>query len=355
MWIPGSYDPETKLYIVGTGNPTPAYTSQTRGEGDNLYTCSLVAINVDTGKLAWHYSTSPHDTHDWDSAQTPVLFDGEFNGRPRKLVMQATRNGYFFVRRSGHRRAPRHRQVLGRGELGQGPRRAGQPGARAGEGLPYRRRPRVPAERWRDQLGATGLQPGYRPVLRVQNDSYSMYYLTETGPLGAMGLGGKEEPNVTSIGTFLNAIDYKTGKIAWRHRYAGSGSWGGTYIGHAYLTTAGAAVRWRSGRQHRGLRRRERLPSGTRGSGKCPTGHRPTCSTGASTCWRRRRHAIRVHARRSSAWPREPLSAANAAHRLPAIARSSSAVHGRRRSAVRPLTFLTVDASTGHPSVPSHA
>ena len=52
----GSYDPETQLYIVGTGNPTPAYTSQTRGEGDNLYTCSLVAINVETGKLAWHFS-----------------------------------------------------------------------------------------------------------------------------------------------------------------------------------------------------------------------------------------------------------------------------------------------------------
>ena len=62
---------------------------------------------------------------------------------------------------------------------------------------------------------------------------------TETGPLGAMGLGGKEESNVTSMGTFMNAIDYKTGKIVWRHRYAGSGSWGGTYIGHAYLTTAG--------------------------------------------------------------------------------------------------------------------
>ena len=86
MWIPGSYDPETHLYIVGTGNPTPAYTSQTRGEGDNLYTCSLVAINVDTGKLAWYFQTSPHDTHDWDSTQTPVLVDAEFGGKMRKMV-----------------------------------------------------------------------------------------------------------------------------------------------------------------------------------------------------------------------------------------------------------------------------
>ena len=63
-WIPGSYDPETHLYIYGTGNPTPAYTTG-RGEGDNLYTCSLIAVNVDTGKMAWYYQTSSHDTHDW--------------------------------------------------------------------------------------------------------------------------------------------------------------------------------------------------------------------------------------------------------------------------------------------------
>src|SRR5688572_16284142 len=66
-----------------------------------------------------------------------------------------------------------------------------------------------------------------------------MYYLTETGPEGAMGLGGKEESNVTTMGTFMTAIDYKTGKVAWERRYSGSGSWGGTYIGHGYLTTAG--------------------------------------------------------------------------------------------------------------------
>ena len=95
-WIPGVYDPETKLYIYGTGNPTPSYT-QGRGEGDNLFTSALVAVNVETGKMAWYFQTSPHDTHDWDSTQTPVIYDGMFGGRMRKLVMTATRNGYFFV------------------------------------------------------------------------------------------------------------------------------------------------------------------------------------------------------------------------------------------------------------------
>src|SRR4029078_1179750 len=102
-WVPGAYDPETRLYIMGTGNPTPAYTSAPRGEGDNLYTCALVAISLATGKMAWYYQTSPHDTHDWDSAQTPVLVDGMFGGRMRKMVMTAARNRYFFLveRRAG--------------------------------------------------------------------------------------------------------------------------------------------------------------------------------------------------------------------------------------------------------------
>ena len=96
MEVPGAYDPETRLYIFGTGNPTPAYTPG-RGEGDNLFTCSLVAVNVDTGKMAWYFQTSPHDMHDWDSAQTPILIDGVINGRKRKLVSTAARNGYFFT------------------------------------------------------------------------------------------------------------------------------------------------------------------------------------------------------------------------------------------------------------------
>ena len=96
-WVPGVYDPETRLYIFGTGNPTPAYTVAGRGTGVGLFTCSLIAVNVDTGKMAWYYQTSPRDMHDWDSAQTPVLIDGTINGRPRKLVSTAARNGYFFT------------------------------------------------------------------------------------------------------------------------------------------------------------------------------------------------------------------------------------------------------------------
>src|SRR2546423_14667761 len=81
VWMPGSYDPETHLYIFGTGNPTPAYTARLRAPGDthtNLYTCSVVAGNVNTGTLAGYYPTSPNATHDWGATQAPVLFDGRF-------------------------------------------------------------------------------------------------------------------------------------------------------------------------------------------------------------------------------------------------------------------------------------
>jgi alcohol dehydrogenase (cytochrome c) len=95
-WTTGTYDPELNLVYWGTGNPTPVLTGSTR-PGDDLYTCSIVALNPDTGKLVWAFQPSPHDTHDWDAAENPVLVDGMFQGKPRKMLLQSSRNGYFFV------------------------------------------------------------------------------------------------------------------------------------------------------------------------------------------------------------------------------------------------------------------
>lgn len=235
MWVPGVYDPETRLYIVGTGNPSPAYTWVARGDGDNLYTCALVAINVDTGKMEWYYQTSPHDTHDFDSSQTPVLVDGEFNGRPRKMVMTAARNGYFFVvdRTTGeHLRTMKYSDTANwaKPELNAKGQPVGDPAKdfHVGGAL-------VSA----NNTGFTNWwPPAYSPDTGLfyfqQNDSYAMYYLTELDPRGAMGLGGKEEQSLGSVGTYLTAIDYKNGRIAWRHRYPGLG--GGNAMG--LLTTA---------------------------------------------------------------------------------------------------------------------
>jgi alcohol dehydrogenase (cytochrome c) len=96
MWLSGTFDPELNLLYWGTGNPHPVLAGNAR-PGDNLYTCSILAINPDTGSIVWYFQPSPHDTHDWDAVETPVLIDGEFAGKPRKLLAQASRNGYFFL------------------------------------------------------------------------------------------------------------------------------------------------------------------------------------------------------------------------------------------------------------------
>ena len=96
VWVTGAYDPEQNLLFYGTGNPGPDYHSESR-EGDNLYSDSLVALDADTGKLRWHYQFTPHDVHDWDSTQVPILADLTIGGQPRKVVMFANRNGFYYT------------------------------------------------------------------------------------------------------------------------------------------------------------------------------------------------------------------------------------------------------------------
>ena len=95
-WLTGSYDPELKLLYWQVGNPGPDWNGDFR-QGDNLYTCSVLAINPDDGSLKWTFQFTPHDTHDWDANETVVLFDATINGRSRKLLTQANRNGFYYV------------------------------------------------------------------------------------------------------------------------------------------------------------------------------------------------------------------------------------------------------------------
>lgn len=95
-WTTGSYDPETNLTYWGVGNPGPDWNDDHRA-GDNLFTDSMVALDVDTGKLKWHFQYTPHDTHDWDATQVPVLADLMFRGRQRKLLLHPNRNGFYYL------------------------------------------------------------------------------------------------------------------------------------------------------------------------------------------------------------------------------------------------------------------
>jgi len=95
LWQTGSYDPATRLTIWGTGNPVPIYDPQAR-PGDNLYTNSAVAINVDTGKLAWYFQYTPNDSWDNDEVGVHMLYDININGQSRKVVSHFARNGFFY-------------------------------------------------------------------------------------------------------------------------------------------------------------------------------------------------------------------------------------------------------------------
>ena len=96
IWLTGTYDPELNLTYWGTGNPAPSFNGAVR-PGDNLYSGSVVALDADTGKLRWHYQFTPHDEWDWDAAQVPLLADMDWQGRPRKLMLWANRNGFYYI------------------------------------------------------------------------------------------------------------------------------------------------------------------------------------------------------------------------------------------------------------------
>jgi len=96
IWTTGSYDPVLKLLYWGVGNASPDWNGTGR-EGDNLYTSSVIALDPDSGKLKWFFQFTPHDEFDFDATQVPVLVDAPWHGLPRKLMLFANRNGYFYV------------------------------------------------------------------------------------------------------------------------------------------------------------------------------------------------------------------------------------------------------------------
>ncbi len=226
-WVPGTYDPALNLYYFGTGNAQPVINGKAR-PGSNLYTATIIALNPDTGKLVWYFQPNPHDTHDWDAVQTPVLFDGIINGKVRKLVAQASRNGWFFVldRVTGKAlvSAPFAKQ-----NWTSGVDTNGQPIPSA-------------AKMARDNgvlvapntSGAVNWPPpSFDPQTGLfyvdATDSYSVYYIYDDHDKPE-GWAGNDRGGWSQ--SALRAIDYKTGKVKWNHNWAEEGGRSGI------LTTA---------------------------------------------------------------------------------------------------------------------
>jgi acido-empty-quinoprotein group A len=230
-WQPWTYDPELNLLYVPTGNPNPVMAGQSR-KGDNLWTASIVALNPDTGKMAWYFQASPHDTHDWDDTEVPVLIDGVIEGQQRKLLAQAARNGIYFLldRTNGTHLVSKPFVESLNWNLGFNQK--GQP-------IPNPRKdPKV--EGVLVSPGSTGVTnwpaPSFDPDTGLfyvgTQQTFSMFYLTDTDarPQGY----GAAERGAGRWGSFLRAIEYKTGNGVWKHA---------TQIGaQGLLSTAGGLL-----------------------------------------------------------------------------------------------------------------
>ena len=215
-WVQGSYDPDLNLIYWGTGNPHPVLDGRGRA-GSNLYTCSIVALNADTGKLVWYFQPSPHDTTDRDATESVVLIDGAFRGRPRKMVAQASRNGYFFLL---DRATGEHLLTQSFGpqnwSLGLNPR---------GEPIPAPKKDPRPDGALFQGSGTNWWVPAYSPstglfYVNANVGVWSLTYLTNGAfPGGLEDHQGGRESALSPGDPALLAIDYQTGEVRWKVGY----------------------------------------------------------------------------------------------------------------------------------------
>ncbi|MBM3725859.1 MAG: PQQ-dependent dehydrogenase, methanol/ethanol family [Acidobacteria bacterium] len=235
-WVTGSYDPGLDTIYWGTGNPGPDWKGDSR-EGDNLYSDSVLAVDAGTGKLKWHFQFTPHDIHDWDSTQTPVLVDRDWKGKPRKLLLFANRNAFYYVldRETGEYLLGKQyvRQTWAQPELdakGRPVRVAGkEPTAEGNEVYP-------------NSPGATNYQaPSFSPqtglhYVMTRDEGGVFYTGDDTYRQGKWFLAGRfiSKPGEEATSA-VKAMDPATGAAKWETP-VGGGSWSGV------LSTAGGLV-----------------------------------------------------------------------------------------------------------------
>ena len=229
-WMPGTYDADLNLIYWPTGNTNPVFAGQGR-PGANLWTESIVALDLDTGKLKWYFQVSPHDTHDFDNTTAPIIYDRTVDGKPRKLVSQAARNGFFVTldRVTGKYLVVKPFVPL---DYYSGLSKEGEP---------------IPIPDKDPTIGgsinitnATNWEaPSYSPKTGLMyvnaTEGKSIHYLVDTSPhpsgYGGTGAGIGQTKRV------LMAIDTLTGNPVWTHDYPNMNGAPGT-VGPSILTTA---------------------------------------------------------------------------------------------------------------------
>lgn len=236
-WMPGTYDPELDTLYWTTSNAAPDFVGDSR-PGDDLYTACVLAIDPDNGKLKWYFQFTPHDVYDYDANETPVLVDEQENGVPHRLLLQANRNGFFYVLDRTNGQFLRATPFLEKLNWATGIDASGRPLLTG----------RVPTKEGTyicpGIVGATNwFSPSYNPntglfyVLALEN--CNLYFAAPkpfTQGETFYGTGTRHPPNEESQKVLL-AISPSDGKKIWKYPQAGNGnSWGGT------LTTAGGLV-----------------------------------------------------------------------------------------------------------------
>jgi alcohol dehydrogenase (cytochrome c) len=234
-WMTGTFDPKLNSLYWGIGNPGADLYGDNR-HGDNLYTCSLVALDPDTGKLKWHFQFTPHDTHDWDAEETPMLLDLKWRGRDRKLVVQANRNAFYYVldRETGEflMGKPFGHQTWAKGLDDKGRPMALPHSEPTAEGNPV-----CPG-----LAGATNwMAPSYNPQTGLfyfaVRDQCDVYYTAPPKYVEGKAYWGSVFRGVTEEKDWgmLKAMDPLTGETKWDFRYQRA-PWAGT------LSTAGGVI-----------------------------------------------------------------------------------------------------------------
>jgi len=249
-WTTGTYDPTLGLIYWGTGNPAPDFTVEGRA-GSNLYASSLVAIDAQTGKLRWYFQFEPADTHDWDAVQEPVLADIPWHGKLTPVLMQANRNGFFYVL---------NRQT---GEFLLVKQYAKQTWASGFDvdGHPIVRSGSKPSHKgtlvWPSAGGATNWWPPsfdpHRRLLFVPAvDGASLFFQADKVPQFSVGedFGGSSTQRAANQPYFisLRAIDVATGELRWEAPLAAGGPETRTDLG-GVLSTDGDLVFTGSGNE----------------------------------------------------------------------------------------------------------
>jgi alcohol dehydrogenase (cytochrome c) len=237
-WFTGTYDRELDLLYWPTGNPCPDYDGSQR-IGDNLYSDSVLAIQGKTGKRAWYFQYTPHDLWDWDSQQPPVLVDMVWGGQPRKLLLHANRNGFFYVLDRTNGALLLARPFVKKLTWASGISPEGRPILNPNQ-QPSKGGTRVcPAVEGATNWFSTSFNPA-TGLYYVQTLEKCNVYTTspDVWQAGRSYYGGTTKNVVGETGQkVLRAIDVQTGSIAWEVPQTGpADSWGGT------LSTAGGLV-----------------------------------------------------------------------------------------------------------------